>query len=140
MIINFLKPTYWFTFEYAAVDGIGGKIIFATFFVLLVIGVFSRIVAAHRTEDKYMKRVGEKFSNLFITMSLLGIVVFFFSFQHISFFGARFWYLFWVIGVVAWLLAIVRFIKNEVPEKRRKDLEHVEKMKYMPRRKKKRRK
>ncbi len=140
MIINFFKPTYWFTFEYAAVDGLGGKIVFATFLILLLIGIFSRIVAVHRTEDRYMKQVGQKFATLFITMSLLGIMVFFFSFQHISFFGGRFWYLFWMIGTAAWLVKLITFVKKEIPEKRKRDLERREKMKYMPKRKKKKKK
>ena len=140
MITTFLKPTYWFTFDYANVDGTGGKIVFGVFFVLLLIGIFSRIVALHRTEDRYMKEIGQRFSNLLITMSLLGMMFFFFSFERIRFFGGRFWYLFWIIGTAYWLFHLIRYVKKEVPHKRSKDLEHVARMKYMPPRKKKKKK
>ncbi len=140
MIINFLKPSYWFSFDYAVVDGVGGKIVFATFLVLVLIGIFSRMVAEHKTDDKYMKIVGRKFSNIFVTMGFVGMLFFFFSFEHISFFGARFWYLIWLIGVAVWIFYLVRFVRKDVPEKRKKDLAHVERMKYMPPRKKKKKK
>lgn len=137
MITTFLKPSYWLSFDFAIVDGVGGRVVFAGFLVLLLIGIFSRIVAVHKTEDRYMKEAGLRFATLFITMGLLGLMFFFFSFEHIRFFGARFWYLLWLIGSVTWFVFLVRFVKKEIPYKRARDLERVAKLKYMPKKKKK---
>jgi len=120
----------------ANVDSIPGKMLFGFFVLVLLFGVVARIVALHRTEDRYLKQIGGKLAMMCTTMGFLGIVLFFFSFENIRLFGGRFWYPIWAIGLLVWIVTLVRFIQKEVPHMRERDQKRKDQMKYMPARKK----
>lgn len=92
-------------------------------------------VARSRVTDRYLLSAIEKATALLITMGLLGILLYFFSFERIRFFGARFWYPLWLIGTGVWAYSIFRFVKRDVPLKRQQVIERQEKRKYFPGRK-----
>ncbi len=131
-----INPLYWLTTQSANVNGLLGKILFGVFLSLFILGIVSRIVAKHRTEDRYLKLVGQKFGILFVSAGLLGMLLFFFSFEAILFFGARFWYPILFIGFVVWFVNILRFIRREVPSMKARELQSKARSKYMPPRRK----
>lgn len=129
---SFLQPSYWFSMTPPEVGGLLGNIVFGVFVVVLILGIIGRIVVDRRGDDRYRKEIGSRISSLFITMGLLGVVLFFFSFEEIQLFGARFWYLIWVIAVLVWTFFIVRFVKRDIPEKRTREIALREQAKYLP--------
>lgn len=135
-ILNYFNPIGWLSIQPANVDSVLGKIVFSVFVVIALFGLVSRLVTLHKTTDRYMKQIGEKISFLCITMGLSGIILFFFSFENITLFGGRFWYPIWSLGLIIWIIFLVRFIKKEVPAMRDRDLKRMNQMKYMPSRKK----
>jgi len=119
------------------VDGLIGTIILVLFVVLFVLGIVGRIVASRKEEDRYKREVGNRISTLLVTMGFLGIVLFFFSFEQIELFGARFWYPTWVIGMLVWVHFIVRYVRRDIPAKKMRSQLLKEKAKYLPKAKQK---
>ena len=136
MLNQIFLPSYWFTFNPALVDGIIGNCVFGFFVLLFVLGIVTRIVASQRALDRYLQKVVTQSVTLLITMGLLGVALYFFSFERIRFFGARFWYLLWLVGLVFWVYRIVRHVKDEIPAARQRAHEQKEKQKYFPSKKK----
>ncbi|MBI2474966.1 hypothetical protein HYV69_00905 [Candidatus Uhrbacteria bacterium] len=137
MFNNFLDPSYWFTLRPALVGGTEGKIIFGVFAILFVLGIVARIVSSNKTGDRYMKEVVERIATMLVTMGILGALLYFFSFEQIRLFGSRFWYLFWLIGIIVWCFFLLRFVKRTIPELRAHEALKAEQRKYFPPRRKK---
>ncbi len=140
MFENLFRPSYWLTFEPPALGGLSANLLFAFFALVFVLGIVVRIVSHHRTEDRYLQIAGQRISQLLVTMGLIGVGLFFFGFEDIYLFGAKFWYPIWVIAVIVWGYYIVRFIQKEIPKMREKELARKHVNKYMPPRRKKRKK
>lgn len=124
--------SYWFTLSPASVGGISGKIIFGFFVLLFTCGIVARIVASNKTNDRYMREISERIATMFITMGIVGALLYFFSFEQIRLFGARFMYFFWVISLIIWIISLARFAFRTVPVKRAHEALRSEERKYFP--------
>lgn len=132
----FLNPLYWLSLDAANVGNLLGKILLGLFLLLFIVGVVCRIVLIHKSKDRYLKLIGKRLVTCCVTMGLLGVVLFFFSYEGIRFFGARFWYPLWTIGLLGWAISIARFVMKDVPAMREKNVKQHAKSKYIPGRKK----
>ena len=65
-------------------------------------------------------------------MGILGLMLFFFSFEEIPLLGARFWYLIWALGVGVWVALIVRYVVKVIPAERAAILARQEKKNICP--------
>lgn len=137
MFENLFDLSYWFTLQPASVGGTSGKIIFSFFALLFVLGIVARIVSSNKTDDRHAREVIERIATLLVTMGILGALLYFFSFEQIRLFGSRFWYLFWLIGVVVWCFFLLRFVRRTIPEQRAHEALKAEQRKYFPPRRKK---
>lgn len=117
------------------VDSLFGKIVFGVFLVLFLLGIISRIVLSQRTYDRYVMMMGKRLVLCFTTMGFLGLMIYFFSYENIQLFGARFWYPLWVLGLIVWGVFLARFIIRDVPALREKNVREHAKSKYIPGRK-----
>ncbi len=120
------------------VGGTLGQVVFGIFLIMFVMGIVSRIVASNRGEDKYIQAIGRRLGSMFITMGLLGVLLFFFGFERIEFFGGRFWYPVWFVGLLVWVFFILRFVRLDVPAMRQHDLFRKARSKYMPKKNRRR--
>ena len=136
--MNLLNPLHWFTLMPPEVSGFAGKAVFVVFLAMFILGIVGRIVAFHRTEDRYIRLIGSRLGALCTTMGILGLILFFFSFEGVQLFGARFWYPMWLLTVLVWGLFIGRFIKRDIPAMREVDLHKKANARYLPRKKRKR--
>ena len=139
-IFTIIQPSYWLTIDPPQVNGFLGNLVFGAFILCFVIGIVSRIVASNRSQDRYIEQLGQRVGTLFVTMGLLGILLFFFSFERVQLFGARFWYPVWLVGVLVWVYYILRFAKRDIPAMRQRDLNRKSVSKYLPQRKSKKKK
>ncbi|MBI5793738.1 hypothetical protein HZA87_01450 [Candidatus Uhrbacteria bacterium] len=133
----FLQPTYWLTMNPPEVGGLLGSVTFVVFVFVFILGIVGHLVADRRGSDRFMREVGHKIATLFVVMGLLGVLLFFFSFEEIRLFGARFWYLVWAIGLLMWVFLIFRYVKWTVPTMRERETLRHANQKYLPGRKKK---
>lgn len=135
-IMNMLNPLFWLSIESANVGGLLGKIMLGFFLLLILIGVVCRIVLMQSSKDRYLKLIGKRLVTCSLTMGIIGVVLYFFSYEGIQLFGARFWYLFWMIAFIVWIIVLAKFAIKEVPALRNKDVMQYAKSKYIPGRKK----
>ena len=114
------------------VGGLIGTIVFAVFVAFFILGISGRIVVDRRGGDRYKREIGSRISTLLVTMGLLGVIIFFFSFEEIQLLGARFWYPVWIITTLVWTFFLIRYIKRVVPAKRAHEEQLREQGKYLP--------
>lgn len=126
-----LQPSFWFTTNPPTLAGWIGTAVFVFFFVCFIFGVVSRILL-DRTEDRYVKLAGRHITRASTTMGVLGLLLFFFSFERIPFLGARFWYPLWIITAVLWGLWIFGFVKKDVSALREKEKAQQMNNRYFP--------
>ncbi len=128
-LLNF---QFWFDRTPAPLEASSSRLLFGTFAVMLILGAIIRMVATRRTEDRYVTATFNRVGQMAVTMGMIGLVLFFFTYQEIPFLGSRFWYLFWGVGLIAWITSIVYYIKKIVPEKKKQEAELLERSKYLP--------
>ena len=136
LAIPFYQPSYWFTLEPPIVDGGLGHALFLFFLLLFIVGMAARIAGPVRTKDKQAKKAIKQISAMLITMGLLGVFLFFLSYEGARLFGARFWYPLWFVGFIAWGVYLYWFFKKKVPAMQK----HYDRLKehraYLPKKKK----
>lgn len=130
-----ISPSYWLTLDPPAVWTGAGRSLAVIFVGMLVASVVVRRVKVLRATDRHQGNVYRRVAGLLFTMGLVGLALFFFSFQEIRLFGARFLYLVWIAGTAWWIVSIARYAKRDVPEARMRELERREREKYLPKRK-----
>jgi hypothetical protein len=139
-MVQLLNPGYWLTIEAPVVTGLIGNFLFAFFVLFFVLGIVARLVASNRMTDHYARMIGQRIGTLLVTMGFLGLILFFFSYEHIHFFGGRFWYLLWFVGIIVWVGFIVRFVKRDIPAMREQKVKREFVSRYLPTKKKKKKK
>ncbi len=130
-----LNPLYWFSLQPASVEGLLGKVLLGFILLLFLVGVVCRVVIMNKKYDSYVKMISKRLITLCLTMGFLGVILYFFSYEGIQLFGARFWYPLWVLGFIAWGVFLARFALKEIPALREKNLRQHAKSKYIPGRK-----
>ncbi len=103
------------------------------FLLMIVLGLSFRIMKKTR-QDKFERTVFERATNLHLTLGLLGLLWLFLTFEEISIFGSRFWFLILVGLFVAFMLRLYRYRKFHVPQLRLLEQSKAEANKYLPRR------
>ena len=127
-----IQPAFWLNTNPLALSLASQRLLFIAFAAFLILGAIVRMVAVRRKEDKHVTEVFNRAGRLGVTMGLIGLIIFFFSFEQIPFFGARFWYLFWGLGFLSWTAAIVRYVIRVVPRERSAEVARQEREKYLP--------
>lgn len=107
---------------------------FVLFCALVMGGAIARVAKRNAEVDKPMKRLLEHAAGSATTWGILGFVWLFLSFEEISFFGSRFWFLFWLLGVAYSAYKIYVHAKKEMPEERLRRAMSGTQSKYLPRR------
>ena len=130
---SFFQPSYWLTLSAPEVGGVLGTLVFAVFVVSFVLGLVGRIVVDRKSTDRYKRDIGSRIAGLLMTMGILGAVLFFFSFERIQLFGARFWYPVWALATVVWVAFIVRYALRDIPAKKAHAQRLHAQSKYLPR-------
>jgi ABC-type Co2+ transport system permease subunit len=137
MTLPFYKLSYWLTTKPPVVGGTIGYVLFGVFLLFVLAGVFVRVRRMKELKDKYEKRLLSQISIMLIVLGLLGLLLYFFSFEGITLLGARFWYPVWLLAVAGWVAWIVYYARVTIPEFRKRAGARKQIDKYLPRKKKK---
>lgn len=132
----FLSLSYWLTFDPPIVSGMIGQALFFLFLICFAMGCAARIVGVKRMPDKHAERLMDKVGLALLVMGFFGVVLFFFSYEKIRLFGARFWYPLWLVGLIAWIGYYGYVAKKRIPLWRHEEEERKCKDAYLPARKK----
>ncbi|MFH1712047.1 MAG: hypothetical protein ABH846_02305 [Patescibacteria group bacterium] len=129
-----LNPEFWFALQPSTLTPTFERAFFLFFGLMVIIGAVARIMARHKKDDRLLLQVYRQIGRMFLTMGVLGMMIFFFTFEEIYFFGARFWFIAWGIGLIVWIAMIVSHAKK-IPQMREEYSRAKEGDKYLPRKK-----
>jgi len=136
--MNFFSPLvdwqFWFDFTPIRMASVFEGMFFGLFALFIIAGAVIRMVTRNRAYEKYRAEMLKRIAGIFTTTGVVGLVWFFFTFEEIQFFGARFWFLVIIAGVVFSLVRLMRFMKNQVPVFQHREQSRSEVNKYLPRR------
>lgn len=127
---------FWFRLQPLGFSPLFERGFFFLFAIFIILGSVSRMFARNRKEDYLMVKAYRYLGYMFLTMGIVGMFWFFFSFEEIYFFGARFWFLAWLVSVITWVWWIVRYVKVTIPELRQAGAAKKDANKYIPKKKK----
>lgn len=129
-----VQPSFWFDLTPVSLAPFFERALFVVFALFIIGGAALRIMGKNTTMDKYNRMLVKKAASQAMAFGIVGFVIYFFTFEEIQFFGARFWFLLWFIALVVAVVRLIRFYKKEVPLLRHRDQSRVEANKYLPRR------
>lgn len=106
---------------------------FIAFSLLIILGLALRIVKKSQT-DKFTRIVLERATAMTVWTGILGLLWLFLTYEEISIFGARFWFLVLILMLVIMLVSLYRYAEIKVPQLRMLEQSKAEANKYLPRR------
>ncbi len=130
---NLFDLAHWFDLTPVRMSSTFEVGFFILFSLMIVAGLAFRIMRKTR-QDKFERITLERATAIALSGGLLGLVWLFLSFEEISIFGARFWFLILVFILVFLLVRLYRFRKIKVPQLRMLEQSKAEANKYLPRR------
>ncbi|MBI4779610.1 hypothetical protein HY797_04125 [Candidatus Falkowbacteria bacterium] len=127
---NFLTWNFWFSARPGSFTGFSFKIILAFIFLLIILSIAGGVI-----KKRWSKSLYSPFWNnlyiFFLTNAIIGLLLTFFNYEMVPFLSARFWFLFWAVGVLVWLFFIYRIL-IKIPAKRKRLEKEKEFKKYIP--------
>lgn len=129
-------PSYWLTLDVPNVASGAGPSLLVLFAGMIVASIVLRRVKVPQAADRHQANVYRRVAGMLVTMGILGLVLYFLSYEEVRALGARPLYLVWIIGLVAWIVSIVRRAKREIPAAREREEQRSAKNKYLPGRRK----
>ncbi|HAL49946.1 MAG: hypothetical protein UU40_C0012G0015 [Candidatus Uhrbacteria bacterium GW2011_GWD2_41_121] len=129
--------SFWFSLQTTGLSATFEHVFFFLFAIVIILGSISRIMARNKKDDRFMVKVYKYLGQMCMTMGVTGLVWFFLAYEQIYFFGARFWFLAWVLGLIVWSAWIVWYAKVRIPELKDQGVAKVETNKYIPKSKRK---
>ncbi len=127
-----LSWSYWFSLQARELMPAAKLAMIAAFAALFVLGVIASILAKKKSGSMLWAEGGKRFASFGIKMGLLGLLLVFFTHELVYFFGARFWYLVWLVIALWWLVAIVRYLIAVVPKQSAAFAEKARIEKWLP--------
>lgn len=128
---------FWFDLHAVGLSVTYERLFFFLFALFIVFGSVSRIMAKNKKDDRFMVKAYKYVGGMFMTMGVVGLIWFFCAYQQVYFFGARFWFLVWLLGVAGWIAWIVWYVKVKIPELKEEGAVQKEVNKYIPKKRSK---
>jgi len=127
-MINLLSFNYWFNLSPLSFIRPAQFVIISFLIVLFLAYLF---FAFYKKRKGYYKLLCLKLHDFFLTNLLLGLLLFFFEYQRVYFFSARFWWLIWLVFMLIWGFSIFKNFKKTIKNREGK-IKEKEFKKYLP--------
>ncbi len=127
-MINLLSFNYWFALSPLSFIRSAQFAIISFLIVLFLAYLF---FAFYRKRKGFYKLLYLKLHDFFLTNLLLGLLLFFFEYQRVYFFSARFWWLIWLVFMLIWGFNIFKNFKKTLKNREEK-IKEKEFKKYLP--------
>lgn len=114
-----------------AADAVFGAAIFFALFLIASGFVWLSFVRRERTEPIY-KSVRERTVRWLFTTGFVGLILVFFRWQSIPYFGTRIWLVLWLIAAAVWFLFVMNYLLKKFPKERKIDEERKTRERYLP--------
>jgi tellurite resistance protein TehA-like permease len=126
---NFFSLNFWINTRPGSLSPFGMQVL--TFFAVLMIALFFLTKIMQKKKGGLYFKLFDKLNSFFIANFLICLMYMFFTYELIPLLSARFWFLFWIIGMIVWLYFIFKHMQT-IPEKKKKLEEKQEFEKYIP--------
>jgi len=127
---NFLTLNFWFNLRPDVFIGLSSKILLAAIIFFVILAIISGIGKRKWAQSLYAT-LWKSLYNFFLTNAIIGLILIFFNYEMVPFLSARFWFLFWGIGIVVWLVFIYKVI-IKIPQRKARLEKEKEFKKYIP--------
>lgn len=105
-------------------------------FVALCVAGIAAAVMARRPHEHTVQVLYGRYSWMLLTLGVLGLILLWFRYEGAYFMSARWWLVLWALGLIAWLIPILRYQRREIPRARQQRLARQQMQKYLPGRRK----
>ena len=134
-MLKFLAPSFWLTLRPAPLFQNYEIVLISLFGLFIIASIVFKFIRMDKRTDSYLKKRFERFQKMFLTLGAAGFVLLFFTYEKAYVFGARFWYLVWILGLLVWLGFIIFDLVKNMPKERIADKNKESFEKYLPKRK-----
>ena len=128
--MKFFTFTYWFSMNPGALIPWAQKGLIFLIVIFFGLAIYAKYAVKNNALD-LPKITVKRLSSFFITNGIIGLVLLFLTYERISFFSSRFWFLFWGAGIVFYLYHLDKKIKCN-KQKKEQYKKEAEKKKYIP--------
>lgn len=125
---NLLTLKYWFSVNPGALNDLGFRFLLAFSIFLFILGLITLFL---KRKKSLYRGIFNRIYDFSVANFFIALLFIFFHYENIPFFTARFWLLVWLIGLLVWVVFIVKRL-NKIPEKRKELEEEMVKKKYLP--------
>jgi len=129
---NLLSWSYWFSLQARELMPSVKLALLAVFGALILVAVAAGAVSKKRSGDMFWAEGGKRVASMGWWMGVIGLILVGFTHELTYFFGARFWYLVWLLAALAWTVSIARFLLSVVPKKKAEYEERARIAKWIP--------
>jgi len=130
--MNFFKLQYWFSVRPEPMQLIFLKGLLFVVIIFLAALIFFKVMEKRDRRGIYNK-IWRRLSSFFSVNAIILAFLLFFTYEGVPFLSGRFWFLFWLIEMLAWFAFIAKDIRK-LPEEKKKFFEKQEYHKYIPER------
>jgi hypothetical protein len=131
-MINLLSPTFWFQIQPPPILVWSGRIMLACFSAMVILGIVAKVYGVKAGLDKLVRRAVERAGTLLLIMGLVGLLMYFISYERVPVLSMRALYLVWLFGLGLWAWSLYRYVKIEIPSKRSMAAEREKLTKWLP--------
>jgi len=127
-----LRPSFWFDVTPVPLLSSSAWLVWTLMGAIFFLGIVSRsgLLVVPKKSDLW--RVTQRVSQYFLSVGVVGVLLYWFSFERFPFFSMRFLYLAWLVWTLAWGALLVWFVVKTLPARRREQTERTQFEKYLP--------
>jgi len=125
---NLLAWRFWFTLRPESLVASSQKIFIG---LLITLALAAFIVALIKRKSGIYRGFFNGLYNFCLSNALIGFILFFFNYEIIPFFSARFWLAVWAVTMIVWLFFIIKKLKA-IPLQKEQSEQEKELKKYLP--------
>ena len=125
---NLLTLSFWFNLRPPAMLDVFNYSFIAVLFLFLFLSILSFY---YKKRKKIYKSFWLKFYDFSASNLIIGLFLWFFSWQEVPFLSARFWLIIWALLIILWFIFIYKHLKK-IPIKLQKIEEEQKFNKYIP--------
>lgn len=134
--MNLLSLNFWFQMQPPMFLPWVSIFFLVVFSALVIVGIIAKIYAVKSNQEKLTRRAVQRAGNLLLTMGLIGLLIWFFTFENVPILSMRIWLLVWLGSAIAWAWSIIRYVRVEIPAKHSMQAERDRMNKWLPKAKK----
>ncbi|MFH0840752.1 MAG: hypothetical protein V1865_02105 [bacterium] len=127
---NLLTLSFWFNSRPEPLTALFQNLILVFAILMIALFILTKIITNRKPKTIYHK-VWLKLATFSLSNAILGFLLWFFSYEMVPVLSAKFLLGLWGIGIIVWIILIIKQIKK-IPQRREQIAKEKEFKKYIP--------